>query len=57
MKETTPVVDHLGPILGQYEALEALIGEGTDPMHVRALLDGINAGFRQKLDELDTMAG
>lgn len=45
-------VDHFAPILSQYQALEELIQEGTDPMTIRALLDGINEAFERKCDLL-----
>lgn len=58
MNETKPhPVDLVAPILGRYEALEAIIEPGTDPLHIRALLDAINESFRIQCDHLDAGTG
>lgn len=55
MTETTlqHPVDYFAPILGRYEALEAMIESSSNPDHIRNLLEAINETFRLQCDLLN----
>lgn len=47
-------VDYFAPILGRYEALEAMIESTSDPEHIRSLLEALNETFRLQCDLINT---